>query len=159
MQRRRLNRLYTRAVRRSHAQLRLSQQRLSQVASLDLEGLDALAGIPEQLSRLHASMTSLPTLDSAARAALTQAPLTDPGKRQWETSKDGYLSWAVEHLVARARKQAGENGSSVVSELAMQAGEVGKAEDLRAALESAGGAPTVAPADVSRSSDEMMDTE
>jgi len=90
-------------------------------------------------------MSALPSLDPAAIASLTQFRLADPGKREWETSRTGYLNWAVGQLLERARRmeeeeESGKEGGegrrdSALDAMAARAGEVGRAEDLKRALE------------------------
>ena len=82
-------------------------------------------------------MTKLPTLDPATKASFAQFQLTDPGKRQWETSKTGYLKWAVGQLLAKAREEdsVAGGGSSAVDILNATMAEVGGADQLRAAFE------------------------
>ena len=135
LQRRRLNRLLSRAVRISNIQQKLAESRLLRVEFLTSPTLDVVSSIPDQLSDLHASMAELPVLDPAAIAELTQFQLTDPGKRQWETSKTGYLNWAVDQLLARVRRQEGAGGSTAASELVTQVHDIATAEDLKATLE------------------------
>jgi len=67
-----------------------------------------------------------------------QLPLPDPGKRPWETSKTGYLNWAVGQLLVRGGGTSGK-GSSVVGKVVESAYDVGKSENVKAALEAAGG--------------------
>ena len=71
------------------------------------------------------------------------APTTEPGKRPWETSKTGYVNWAVDQLMQRAKEkakgEAGEGaafaeGSSAVGATAAMAYDVGRAEDVKAIL-------------------------
>ena len=84
-------------------------------------------------------MSTLPPHDPAS----FQLPLPDPGKRQWETSKTGYLNWAADQLLARGQGGGGEKGKGKGSEAVRRAVEgsdgVGKAEDVKAALETVGG--------------------
>ena len=47
---------------------------------------------------MYQSMVSLPPLDPDANS-MPQA--TEPGKRQWETNKTGYASWAVGQLLTK----------------------------------------------------------
>lgn len=58
----------------------------------------------------------------------------EPGKRPWETSKTGYISWAVDTLVRKANEKDGQTGSAVGAIVA-QTSEIGRAEDIKAALE------------------------
>jgi kinetochore protein Mis12/MTW1 len=76
----------------------------------------------------------LPPLDPTAIAELTQFRLTDPGKREWETSRTGYLNWAIARLIARTNEQ-GAGTTSAVGDAAMKAAEVANPQVIRAALE------------------------
>jgi kinetochore protein Mis12/MTW1 len=85
---------------------------------------------PYQLSALHASTTELPELDPTSIAELTQFQLTDLGKRQWETSKTGFLNWAVDQLVARVRLQEGSVSMIAANELVTHVNDIATAEDF-----------------------------
>ncbi|KDQ53724.1 hypothetical protein JAAARDRAFT_161413 [Jaapia argillacea MUCL 33604] len=138
---RRLQRLYTRAVRKSAVQLRHSEQRLERLSFLHSPAMDTLSTLPEQFLTMFESVSTLPPLDpsSDSVSALSQLRLSDPGKRQWETNKTGYFYWAVEQLLARSREKAGQKGSASVGEAALAAYDVGQVEDVKAALEAVSG--------------------
>ncbi|OCH84966.1 Mis12-domain-containing protein [Obba rivulosa] len=91
---RQLKRLYTRAVRKSASQLLLSKNRLSRLSSLRSPQLQTLLSLPASFHAMHTAVASLPPIDPAATAPEHLAA-PEPGKRQWETSKTGYLNWAV----------------------------------------------------------------
>lgn len=80
------------------------------------------------------SVNTLPPHDESTDA-LVSRPLPEPGKRSWETSKTGYLSWAVEQLLSRTKSQgiAAVQGSSAVSATVASAAEVASSSDLKAA--------------------------
>ena len=60
---------------------------------------------------MYASVSALPPADSLESMGSASAPTTEPGKRPWETSKTGYLNWAVGQLMERAKEKArGEKG-------------------------------------------------
>lgn len=84
---------------------------------------------------MHENISGLAPLDASTVAMMSQFQMSDVGKRQWETSKAGYLKWAVNQLMARARG-AGEDSSSV-HEMRRNAEELGQAEDLKSAEEAA----------------------
>lgn len=88
---------------------------------------------------MYNNVSTLPRHDPAS----FQLPLPDPGKRPWETSKTGYLNWAVGQLLVRGGGANGIQGSSVVGKTAEGAYGVGRSEDLKAALEVAGGKDVV----------------
>ncbi|EPQ53771.1 hypothetical protein GLOTRDRAFT_122273 [Gloeophyllum trabeum ATCC 11539] len=133
---RRLERLYTRAVRKSAAQLERSQRRLQRLTFLQSPSLSSLSSLPSTFMRMYDSVSQLPPIDHASETAvaLTQLRLSDPGKRQWETNRTGYFNWAVEQLMARAREQ----GATAVDKAEEEAGRVGSVEDVRALLEELG---------------------
>jgi kinetochore protein Mis12/MTW1 len=129
---RNLHRFYTRAVHRSYAKRRRSAANLDRLMFLSAPTLEKLSPIPAMLSQLHSSLAALPPMDSAAIAALTQFQLTEPGKRQWETSHTGYLNWAVGQLLERAAEH-GRWKRAAVGGMDAGVAAVGSA-DLRAAL-------------------------
>jgi len=67
------------------------------------------------------SLSSLPPLEPS----FGSVDLTEPGKRQWEPSKSGYLNWAVGRLLAKG-EPIDKVGNSTL--------EIGSGEDLRRAL-------------------------
>ncbi|KAI8971300.1 Mis12 protein-domain-containing protein [Trametes punicea] len=144
---RKLKRLYTRAVRRSAKDLEQARERLDRLSFLRTPQMQALLSLPEDFRSMFDAVSSLPALDPSA-AALEPGAVPEPGKRPWETSKTGYLNWAVEQLMQRAKEKAkGEQGggafgegSSAVGAAAAAAYEVGSAEDVKALLEQVGGA-------------------
>lgn len=105
--------------------------------------LSTLSTIPTKLTELYASMTTLPPIDPTDIASLTQLKLTEPGKREWETSKTGYLNWAVGQLLAKTRrKEEEEEGtarSPVLDDITARAADVGTAVDMRRAMDRAMG--------------------
>lgn len=84
---------------------------------------------------MYGSVSTLPPLDPATIASLTQIQLTDPGKRQWETNKTGYVNWAISQLLAKAKEDGGIAGASSVDVQRAKVDEVGSAAQLRAAFE------------------------
>lgn len=88
----------------------------------------------------YETISSLPPYDPSAATQLA-APLAEPGKRPWETSKTGYMNWAVLQLVSRAKGGGQAPGASAVSTVADTAARVGKVEDIKALLELASGVP------------------
>ena len=107
---------------------------------------------------MYASVSALPPADSLESMGSASAPTTEPGKRPWETSKTGYLNWAVGQLMERAKEKArgekggegeggGEGGdgaafaegSAEVGAAVGAAYGVGRAEDVKAILDAMGG--------------------
>ncbi|KAI9061573.1 Mis12-domain-containing protein [Trametes sanguinea] len=147
---RKLKRLFTRAVQRSGKDLDRARERLDRLSFLRTPQMQTLLSLPAEFQTMYEAVASLPPLDSSS-AVLDPGVVPEPGKRPWETSKTGYLNWAVEQLMQRAKEKAkreqpgvsgggfGE-GSSAVSAAAASAYEVGSAEDIKALLERVGGA-------------------
>ncbi|EIW51575.1 Mis12-domain-containing protein [Trametes versicolor FP-101664 SS1] len=143
---RKLKRLYSRAVRRSGKDLEHARERLERLSFLRAPQMQALLALPSEFEMMFDSVASLPP-PNPSDAALDPGAVPEPGKRPWETSKTGYLNWAVEQLMQRAKERAksepagnafGE-GSSAVSAATAAAYEVGSAQDVRALLERMGG--------------------
>lgn len=64
--------------------------------------------------------------------------LVEPGKRKWETSKTGYMNWAVEQLVERTKQEDGKpsgKGSSKFDILSAKVEDIGSADGLRGMVE------------------------
>jgi kinetochore protein Mis12/MTW1 len=69
--------------------------------------------------------------------------LVDPGKRPWETSKTGYVNWAVGQLVERTKEEEGRSGgkgSSTFDALGAKVEDIGSADGLRGLLVKSDGA-------------------
>ncbi|KAI0634690.1 Mis12-domain-containing protein [Trametes polyzona] len=139
---RKLKRLFTRAVRKSGKDLEHARARLDRLAFLRAPQMQALLSLSDEFQSMFDAVASLPPLDPSS-AVLEPGAAPEPGKRPWETSKTGYLNWAVEQLMQRAKERAksepggspfGE-GSSAVGAAAAAAYEVGEAQDVRALLE------------------------
>lgn len=82
---------------------------------------------------MYNACSSLEPLDAATVSTLTQVELSEPGKRPWESTKSGYLKWATERLLAKAKEQEGRSGE--VTNLVDRMDQVGRAERLRKAIE------------------------
>ena len=78
---------------------------------------------------MYETLSSLPPVEPS----LASVDLTEPGKRQWETSKSGYINWAVGRLLVKG--EAGEQHS--VDNVEKSSREIGTGEDLRNALHAA----------------------
>ncbi|KXN81469.1 Centromere protein mis12 [Leucoagaricus sp. SymC.cos] len=130
---RKLKRVLLPAIRSSAAQRRQSERRYEQLSVLEHPSLPTLASLPAKLEAMHDACSSLEPLDANAVATLTQVELSEPGKRPWESTKSGYLKWATDRLLARAKDKDGE--SNQVTDLVERVDEVGHAERLRKAIE------------------------
>ncbi|PFH47467.1 hypothetical protein AMATHDRAFT_113470, partial [Amanita thiersii Skay4041] len=78
---------------------KLASSRLTSITALVPPPLlDSLTDLPKQLLTLYEHVSSLPPLEPAVAASLALAPEPEAGKRPWETSKTGYLNWALARL-------------------------------------------------------------
>jgi len=96
--------------------------------------LDLLSTIPQKLTEVYQSASSLTPMDSSS----LPITLVDPGKRQWETSKTGYVNWAVNQLVERTKEEEGPStgkGSSTIHALSVNVEDIGSADGLRRVVE------------------------
>ncbi|KAJ8522183.1 hypothetical protein ONZ45_g1232 [Pleurotus djamor] len=133
--RRQLRRVLSKAVHVSRAELRRAEKRRERLSFLHDPIYDAMETLPSQLLELQKSVAALPDLDPTTVASLTQYRLTDPGKRTWETSKAGYLNWAVSQLLSRANERGTSGGQRSNLEVEnARTQEVGSADQLRAAI-------------------------
>ncbi|KAF9440421.1 hypothetical protein P691DRAFT_767790 [Macrolepiota fuliginosa MF-IS2] len=104
-----------------------------QLSVLQHPSLDTLATLPHKFDTMYDTCSSVEPLDAATISTLTQVELSEPGKRSWESTKSGYLKWATERLLAKAKE--GEGGSGEVTNLVDRMEQVGRAERLRKAIE------------------------
>lgn len=91
--------------------------------------LDLLGTLPQKLTDIYQSASSLSPMDSSVPITLV-----DPGKQPWETSKTGYANWAVGQLVKRTKMGPGEpseKGNSRFDVLSAKVQEIGDADELR----------------------------
>jgi kinetochore protein Mis12/MTW1 len=136
-QQRKLNRLLKRSVKTSarqlaHAETRLAQ--LSALASPDGTALDTLHALPPKLLAMYTTLAALPALDVPPAV-----DLAEPGKRQWETSRSGYMNWALGRLLVRSELQQGAGvGHGAVDKIDRAAAAVGSGEELRRAVVAVG---------------------
>lgn len=99
---------------------------------------------------MHEAMLTLPPLDPLS---LPQVPV-EPGKRPWETSKTGYVNWAVGQLVEKSREEITGTGAvageqqrtrrSKLDVLCATVEDIGAAQDLRELMTTADAAPAPA---------------
>ena len=90
------------------------------------------------------TLSSLPPLEPL----FGSVDLTEPGKRQWEPSKSGYLNWAVGRLLVKGEAMDKVENSTL---------EIGSGEDLRRALHAVDVAKGKLNALVSQQHDERVD--
>ncbi|CAA7257440.1 unnamed protein product [Cyclocybe aegerita] len=131
---RKLKRMLLRANRTSSRQLKQAQTRLSYLSSLsgpDGSTLETLHELPPRFVEMYNTLSSLPPLDTPA-----SVDTTEPGKRPWETSKTGYMNWALGRLLTKGADQDEGAGHLAVDKLDKAASIVGTSEELRRALDS-----------------------
>ncbi|KAH6915694.1 Mis12 protein-domain-containing protein [Coprinopsis sp. MPI-PUGE-AT-0042] len=154
---RRLTRLLKRGLSSAKAAKTRSEKRFTTIAQLlSSESLTQSTALPEQLNALYATVSSLPPLDptmgysiqpSSSQEGSTSL-VSGTGKRPWELGTTGYVNWAVSRLVdgrgtsiAASRITEEANGGlegTVVDKLELATAYVGKAQDLRGAVEAMG---------------------
>ncbi|KAF4616881.1 hypothetical protein D9613_008921 [Agrocybe pediades] len=132
---RKLNRHLTRAIRTSSRQLAQAEARLSRLSALASSSdttLDTLEVLPAKFIQMFNNLSSLPPLDVSPTTELSE-----PGKRHWETSKTGYMNWAIGRLLVKGEGKEGV-GHGAVDTMAQNAASIGADSELRRALESVG---------------------
>lgn len=120
-------------MRKSAIQRAQSERRLDKLAFLRAPQMQALAQLPNEFLAMHDAVASLPPHDPSAD--ILTVPPAEPGKRPWETSRIGYLNWAIEQLLSRAKER--DQSSAAVGTAANAAFSIGKPEDVKAAVEAA----------------------
>ncbi|KAF9442752.1 hypothetical protein P691DRAFT_680857 [Macrolepiota fuliginosa MF-IS2] len=128
---RKLKRVLCRAVRASGSQRRRAEQRLEQLSILGHPSVDTLKNLPRKLEVMYGRCSSLFPFDAAMLSALSQVELSEPGKRPWESTKTGYLKWAIEQL-SKVGGKGGKQGE--VDGLVMRTDQVGSTDHLRRAI-------------------------
>ncbi|KAF9044611.1 Mis12-domain-containing protein, partial [Hymenopellis radicata] len=123
-----LRRTLTKALRVAEARKAIIDKRLERLQILDTPAIQTYATVPKNLKALFTTVSQLPELDPETPQTLAQLQLADPGKQKWETSKEGYLSWAVEQLLARGE------GASEIGEIRSRESDIGTAEQLKQML-------------------------
>lgn len=127
-QERRLRRWYLHGLKVSERRRRREEANLERLALLMSPSLDVLHALPPKLMAMYIAVAGLPPLDASTVTSLAH----DPGKREWETSATGYKNWVVAQLLDKAGEAGGK---SVVDTLTERVHEIGRAEQLRMAVE------------------------
>ncbi|KAF9057008.1 Mis12 protein-domain-containing protein [Panaeolus papilionaceus] len=138
---RKLNRLLHRSIHTAERQATRSKTRLSSLSALSTP-LPILSTLPDSLKAMHEHLSTLPPTSelsllspsSTSGSSLTQQ---QQGKRQWETSKAGYMNWALRQLMVRNDGEeremvGGGTGTAAVDRLVRSAEEMGSAGDMKA---------------------------
>ena len=105
-QQKHLKRLLTRAARASGRHAKQAQARLDRLSFVQPDQLRTLHDLGKDFSALYAGASTLPPLDPSTNADVL-LPRLEPGKREWETSKAGYLNWATSRLIQRTQRAPG----------------------------------------------------
>lgn len=126
---RKLQRLYSLAVRASAAQRSHSQSRLQKLSALRPPHTSSFTNLPASFTDMYTAVSDLPPHDHP------QLSPPDLAKRPWETSKTGYLNWARDQLVANAREGEARESSTAVGALVAGAYDVASVQDVKRALE------------------------
>ena len=95
--------------------------------------LNALQELPPKFLAMYRTLSSLPPPETLPAAV----DLSEPGKRQWETSKTGYMNWALGRLLVKGGAKEGV-GHGAVDKIDQAASEIGTGEELRSALHAVG---------------------
>lgn len=96
--------------------------------------MQTLITLPHEFMAMYNTLSSLPPHDSSTADQLAP-PISEPGKRPWETSKTGYLNWAIEQLISRAKDRGQGEGSSAIGTIASAAFGTAPPEDVKGLLD------------------------
>ena len=80
--------------------------RLDRLSFMQPEQLQTLRALARDTDDLHATVSALPPHPHVANADMYN-PGLEPGKRQWEVGKAGYLNWASAQLVQQGQRGSG----------------------------------------------------
>lgn len=105
-----LKRLLTKAARTSRRHAKQAQTRLDRLSFVQPDRLRALHGLATDVDALYARVSALPPVDPANADA---SGLLEPGKRQWEVGKAGYLNWASAQLIRHAQLPGGASAEEM----------------------------------------------
>jgi len=106
-----LNRLIARAARASRQQAKQAQVRLDRLSFIQPDQLRVHHGLTKDYDSLCSRASALPALDPAN----VDVPGLEPGKRQWEVGKTGYLSWASAQLIQQAQLSGASAEETIVA--------------------------------------------
>ena len=107
LQQKHLKRLLVRAARASRRHAKQAQTRLDRLSFIQPEQLQTLGALAKDTDELYATVSTLPPPPHPTNADV-HIPGLEPGKRQWEVGKAGYLNWASAQLVQQAQRASGE---------------------------------------------------
>lgn len=101
-----LKRLLTKAARTSRRHTKQAQMRLDRLSFIQPEQLQTLRALAKDTDDLRATVSALPPHPHLTNADM-HIPGLEPGKRQWEVGKAGYLNWASAQLAQQVRGTGG----------------------------------------------------
>jgi kinetochore protein Mis12/MTW1 len=105
-QQKHLKRLLAKAVRASRRHAKQAQTRLDRLSFIQPEQLQTLLVLAKDTEGLYSAVSTLPPHPHLTNADV-HVPGLEPGKRQWEVGKAGYLNWASTQIVQRAQRATG----------------------------------------------------
>ncbi|KAI0070123.1 Mis12-domain-containing protein [Panus rudis PR-1116 ss-1] len=132
---RKLRRVFNHAVQKSALQRSQSEKRLQRLSFLNQPQLKSLSSLPPAFHAMYEAVANLPPHEVENTSVLP--PIVEPGKRPWETSRSGYLSWAIDTLVNKASRD-GSSSSAAVGKTAEEISQVGSSLDIKGALDALG---------------------
>ena len=103
--------------------------RLDRLSFMQPEQLQTLRALAKDTDKLHTTVSALPPHPHLTNADM-HIPGLEPGKRQWEVDKAGYLNWASTQLAQQTQR---ETGGSVTLDAQETIGATSK-EEMAAAL-------------------------
>ncbi|KAI0259079.1 Mis12 protein-domain-containing protein [Gloeopeniophorella convolvens] len=128
---RRLRSLLKKASRTAARHRRQAQKRLDHLSFIQPDQLRILLDAAGDVDSLYSKISALAQLEPVN----ADIKLPEPGKREWETGKAGYLNWANAQLVQRAKQMDSAPGASSLSTSAEEVTRSGTKEEMNAALE------------------------
>lgn len=102
-QQKHLKRLLAEAARASRRHAKQAQRRLDRLSFIQPEQLQTLLVLAKDTEELYSAVSTLPPHPHLTNADV-HVPGLEPGKRQWEVGKAGYLNWASAQLVQQAQR-------------------------------------------------------
>jgi kinetochore protein Mis12/MTW1 len=103
-----LKRLLKKAARTSRRHTKQAQMRLDRLSFMQPEQLQTLRALAKDTDELHATVSALSPHPHLTNADM-HIPGLEPGKRQWEVGKAGYLNWASTQLAQQAQWATGRS--------------------------------------------------
>jgi kinetochore protein Mis12/MTW1 len=105
LQQKHLKRLLAKAARASRRHAKQAKTRLDRLSFIQPEQLQTLGVLAKDTDELYAAVSTLPPYPQPTDADVHISGI-EPGKRQWEVGKAGYLNWASAQLVQQAQRSS-----------------------------------------------------